>query len=577
MTEAPSTAAAAALCVSLIVEGVQDVVLCPGSRSQALALVVAEMERRGLLRLHVRVDERSAGFCALGLARESDRPVVVITTSGTAVANLHPAVLEAHHSLVPLILLTADRPPELRGIRSNQTTEQAHLFGAATRLSVDVPAPTGLPGECLRAQELAARAVAVAAGTVTRNAGPVQLNLAFTEPLSGDLPDLDPLLASFREDRHHAATDPAPAGDPADPRTDSWTLDLREGAVVVAGTGAGPDAERFAHAAGLPLLAEVASGAHFGRELIVNYRELLTDPGCGGRVRRVIVFGHPTLSREIPALIVGADVETTVVAPVGAELYNPGHRVTRFTRAIRVDAPEPGGVLDRSWLGGWVVRDRELLAEHTTAHVSDLAAARETGYRERSDYAKAEVAALREPVTRGMVGESVWRATWPHDRLVLGASRLIRALDGLAPGRNIRVYANRGLAGIDGTLATAMGIAQASQADDQPGVTRVLLGDLAFLHDVGSLLLTPGETRPRIQIFVGNDGGGTIFDDLEVAGSAEARLFDRVMFTPHSAAIESLAAAYGWAYSRAATRGELDRLLTVPVTGPSIVEVPLAR
>ena len=161
------------------------------------------------------------------------------------------------------------------------------------------------------------------------------------------------------------------------------------------------------------------------------------------------------------------------------------------------------------------------------------AAALTDDYRERARFARSQLGQLRAPVTRRALAEAVWSATWPHDRLVLGASRLIRELDKVAPGKKIRVHANRGLAGIDGTIATASGIALASQRDDAaPGITRVLLGDLSFLHDVGSLLGGVGEPWPRIQVIVGNDDGGTIFDGLEVARTADAALVDRVLLTP---------------------------------------------
>lgn len=188
---------------------------------------------------------------------------------------------------------------------------------------------------------------------------------------------------------------------------------------------------------------------------------------------------------------------------------------------------------------------------------------------------------MREPITREMLSEMLWQATWPHDRLVLGASRLIRVLDRVAPSRKLTVHSNRGLAGIDGTVSTALGVALASQDGDEPrhtaGITRVLLGDVTLLHDLGALQLGSGEQRPRIQLIVGNDGGGTIFDDLEVAGTAEATAFDRVMLTPHTADLGALAAATGWHFQRASTRVELERAFTAPVAGPSIIEVPLPR
>jgi 2-succinyl-5-enolpyruvyl-6-hydroxy-3-cyclohexene-1-carboxylate synthase len=210
-----------------------------------------------------------------------------------------------------------------------------------------------------------------------------------------------------------------------------------------------------------------------------------------------------------------------------------------------------------------------------TGHVSDFAAQRE--------YMRAQLAVVRAPVTRRMLVDALWAATWPHDRLVFGASRLIRDADRAVPGRRITAHANRGLAGIDGTVATAIGIAIASQSPapgsstSGTGVTRALIGDLTLLHDVGSLLLGQGEQRPRIQVIVGNDGGGTIFDALEVAGSAPPEAFDRVQFTPQEVDFSALATAYGWDHVRVTTRGELDEALNGRVDGPQLVEVPLTR
>ena len=195
----------------------------------------------------------------------------------------------------------------------------------------------------------------------------------------------------------------------------------------------------------------------------------------------------------------------------------------------------------------------------------------------RRDAVRAELDAVRRPLDRELLVDAVWRATWPHDRLVFGSSRLVRVADAVLPGKKVPVHANRGLAGIDGTIATATGIAAASQADGSPGVTRVLLGDLAFLHDVGALLLPPDETAPRLQVVVGNDGGGTIFDGLEVAASADRADLDRAFYTPHAVQLEQLALAYGWEYHRVTTRAALDQVLTAPSGGRQLIEVPLPR
>ena len=539
-TESPATDFAVALLEEFLALGVRDIVLSPGSRSQALALAAAELERIGAVRLRVRIDERVAGFLALGLAVETRMPVLLITTSGTAVANLHPAVLEAHHSGVPLIVLSGDRPDNLRGIGSNQTTQQPGIFGAAVQRTWDVGAPSGLPGEQEAAQQLAREAFAVASG-------PVHLNLSFAEPLSAPVTLTPVPLVERSRDVAELVSTP---------------LDQRAHTIVVAGSGAGERAEEVARELGAPLMAEVASGAHFGPNLVVAYRELLGWPEFGGAVERVIVFGHPTLSREVPALIQREGVETIVVRGPSADDYNPGHAVSAFVDAVTVD----GDPAPREWAGRWVAASRDLIAPEETA--PDAAA-------DAGTHAKSELAAVRAEVTRRSLAEAVWKATWPHDRLVLGASRLIREVDRVVVGKKISVHANRGLAGIDGTIATGIGIALASQDDEAKGTTRVLMGDLTFLHDVGALSFGVGEARPRIQVIVGNDGGGTIFDGLEVAQSA-GEGFDRVLLTAQQVSIETLASAYGWAYLRVENRGQLDQALTAS-TGPTIVEVPLRR
>ena len=582
----PATAFAAALLIEFARLGVRDVVVSPGSRSQALALVAAALGRSGQVRLRVRIDERSAGFLALGIARESGEPVVVVTTSGTAVANLHPAVLEAHHSGVPLIVLTADRPEELHGIGSNQTTTHVGMFGDAVRRTWDVGAPTGEPGEEQAAVAIAQAVADAARGSGSQNAvGPVHLNVAFTEPLSGrwEVPSalrLAPLAQGSVKgllaqgsvvgegpplpERGGAESKGAPLRLPVGPRT-----------AVIAGAGAGPRAEELARELGAVLFAEAVSGARFGPNLVVPYREAIRSEEFQDALERIVVLGRPTLSREVPWLIGRGTAETIVVRTPGADDVNPGHAVTAFA-----DAVEAVGALDpavaRAWVAPWVAASRARLDDGEDVAPEVFAAA--------GDKARHELDAVRRPVSRRALVEAVWRASWPHDRLVVAASRLVRELDQRAPGKAIRVHANRGLAGIDGTTSTAIGIALASQGGSGTavrGVTRLLTGDLAFLHDVGGLAFSPDEERPRILVVVGNDGGGTIFDALEVAemrtaDAASAADFDRVMLTPQAVSIEAVARAYGWEYRRVENRGELDPALSA-CAGPTVVEVPLAR
>ena len=579
----PSTEYALSLLASLADAGVRDVVLSPGSRSQALALAAAEFETAGRLSVHVRIDERSGGFLALGLAAETGVPSVVITTSGTAVANLHPAVLEAHHSGVPMIVVSADRPSEMRGIGSNQTTVQPGLFASAVGWVRDVEAPRSGPVDHEAVRTLAREAVAEALGgdshgALGRSRGPVQLNVAFREPLSSGEQSLPAA--------HPAPVEVAPSVAPS-----ALGVDVDPATLVVAGHAAGPEAEAAARALGAPLVAEVSSGARFGPHLVSSYRALLDDADFGGRVRRVVVFGHPTLSRQIPSLLTRGGVEVVVVRAAGAEAYDPG-RSARVVEAVEVDRASSGvGSTDdaahRTWVGRWVHTGRRLLeAEAESEDAADgpgvdgtaEGSAGRTEAAEQAEFLRREVQLLRRPVTRRALAEALWRVSWPHDRLVLGASRLIRELDQIVPGKKIPVHANRGLAGIDGTIATATGIALASQRDDPAaGTTRVLVGDLTLLHDVGSMLLGLGETRPRLQVVVGNDGGGTIFDGLEVAATASPEAMTRVQFTPHEVDLSALAVAYGWQYVEAATRAELDQALVARYDGPVLIEVPLSR
>ncbi|KAA9089836.1 2-succinyl-5-enolpyruvyl-6-hydroxy-3-cyclohexene-1-carboxylic-acid synthase [Microbacterium radiodurans] len=591
-SSAPATDAAAALLAQFVRAGVHHVVLSPGSRSQALALIAAELADAGLIDLHVRIDERVAGFTALGIGRETRVPAAVICTSGTAVANLLPAVLEAHHSGVPLLLLTADRPPELRGVGANQATRQPGLFVGFVRLDVDAPTPEatdadGMSAATAEIREIAEAAFDAARGGAGRTAGPVHLNLPYREPLSGASPTW--LVAAATASARAAA--PAHAADPDDASTasgahyqggggigeaedptgsDAMILERGPRTLVLAGADAGPAAEELAHRGGWPLVAEIVSGARFGRNLVHGYRALLSDPDLGGAVERVVVFGHPTLSREAAALLSRTDVDVVAVRGPGEALNLNGS--TASVASVDVAA----GGADRDWLGAWLRASRAAAVDLTPAapDAEKLASAVPT---ERRDAMAAELAVLRAPLDRAALVDAVWRASWPHDRLVFASSRLVRVADTVLGGKKIPVHANRGLAGIDGILATAMGVALASQRDEQAGLTRLVTGDLSFLHDIGALLLPAAEGEPRIQVIVGNDGGGTIFDGLEVARTAPREVGDRVLYTPHEVRLEQLATAYGWEYRRATTRSALDQALTSPVGGRQIIEVPLGR
>ena len=573
----PASRYAEILLGSLISKGLTDIVVSPGSRSQALALAAADYESQGVIQLRVVVDERSAAFVALGAALETKRPVVVITTSGSAVGNLMPAVMESSHAGVPLIVITADRPDELRGIASNQTTVQEKFFSPFTRSFYEVPAPTGSEKKS-EIEKLAEKA------WTSAQTGPVQINFAAREPLSGPtagfeqetgeilLPNLsdtgqvDSDTGEVIPARHSAPTAEATNFTSDAPESkNQWlallkprslAIDPSANTVVIAGDKAGPEAEKLADEMRAPLFAEVTSGARFGPNVIVYWRELLKTE-LRDQIEQVVIFGHPTLWREVAELCALHRVRTFVTPSPGIHQYVPAG-----ASKVRIGRLSSKGHGDQRWLKQWRMLDQELETElNPIESTADLSA---------SEYARAEMQAGREAITRKSLVDAIWRHTWPHDRLIFGSSRLIRVADANVPRKNIVAYGNRGLAGIDGTIATAVGV-----ASSQPGTTRVLLGDLATLHDIGSLQLAA--PLKNLQIVVGNDRGGSMFDLLEVKNDASPELFDRVMYTPHSTNFEGLSYGFGLEYKQAKTRTELEAALSEQSDRAVLIEVPLER
>ncbi|WP_231384223.1 2-succinyl-5-enolpyruvyl-6-hydroxy-3-cyclohexene-1-carboxylic-acid synthase [Cellulomonas sp. URHD0024] len=567
----PATSAARVLVQALAALGVEDVVLAPGSRSAPLAYALADAARADrpagapALRLHVRIDERSAAFVALGLVRASavgidggpvpPRPVAVVTTSGTAAANLHPAVLEAHHSGLPLVVLTADRPHELRGTGANQTTVQVGLFGSAVRLGLDLPAPDGRPEEARDLRRTVARALAAATGARTGDPGPVHLNLAFREPLvPGPGPWPEPSAVGLTHVQPRPVLAVTPAAEP--------TAGGRRGGaptVVVAGDEAGPLARRLAEANGWPLLAEPSSGARGGPNAIATYVHLLAHPVLGGSVRRAIVLGRPTLSRPVQRLLGRADVEVVVIGTRGVDWPDASRNASEVLldaparmRNGRMRAPE-------GWLEVWQAADKA--AGGAVDGVLDGA---DEGRRSRSG----------TRVTGPALARAVAEVSAPDDVLVVGSSNPVRDLDLVARwSAPPVVVANRGLAGIDGTISTAVGVALG--LPDRR--VRALLGDLTFLHDVGGLLRGPLEQGAHLQLVVANDDGGSIFATLEPGEPERSDVFERVFATPHGADIAALCAGYGVRHTRVVDVDGLLPALAAPGPGLSVVEVRVDR
>ncbi len=534
----PSTALARVLVDELVRGGVREAVLSPGSRSAPLAFALHDADAAGRLRLHVRIDERSAAFLALGLAKASGRPVPVVTTSGTATANLHPAVLEASESGAPLLVLTADRPPELRGTGANQTVDQISLYGSAVRLFAEVGAPGERAGDNAYWRSLACRAIASAAGDLGTAPGPVHLNLGLREPL---VPDEDPTWVEPLEGR--AGGEPwtarvaqAPAATVRD--------DLPARTLVVLGDSTREQASaalRLAEARGFPVVAEPSAGDR-DSAVVLDAAELLVGaPGFleAHRPERVLVVGRPTLSRAVGRLVAGSPAD--VVAARGT-----WPDASRTVARILPSVPAPDGAVDPSWLAGWTDA-----AVAVRKGVDELLAAR-----------------LTEPG----VAQAVLAAA--PSLLVVGSSKPVRDLF-LAGRTAVPVLANRGVAGIDGMVSTAVGAALAHQAAGGGPVVS-LLGDLTFLHDANGLVLGPAEPRPDLVLVVVNNDGGAIFGTLEQGGGAYSGAFERVFGTPHGVDLASLCAATRTPHTAV---GDLDELAAAlaPVPGLRVVEVRTER
>ncbi|MGI5125883.1 2-succinyl-5-enolpyruvyl-6-hydroxy-3-cyclohexene-1-carboxylic-acid synthase [Pseudonocardia sp. CA-107938] len=507
-----STRQARAVVDELVRGGVTDAVLCPGSRNAPLAFALQAADAAGRLRLHVRIDERGAGFLALGLARGSGRPVPVCTTSGTAVANLHPAVLEASHAGVPVIALTADRPAELIGTGASQTVDQTGIFGGAVRLAVTA----ATDDRRVRAQ--VCRVLAAAAGPW---AGPVHLNVPFTEPL---VPDDDVWPAG------RPAGQPWTSAPPSAQVAPPLPLDPIAPTLVLAGTGDPAPAY-----AGLPVVAEPGSAAW--PHALRAGPWLLDDQAL--RPAQVVVAGRPTLHRSVQRLL--ADPDVAVYALAGAAPWPDVPGTVRAVGALPQMIPDP------VWLATWKAADR--------AAASTLDAALDIGL------APAGMRLARELVA-GLP---------PGSALTIGSSNPVRDIALAArPRSGITVLTNRGVAGIDGTVSTATGFALAGGG---PGYA--LLGDLTLLHDVTGLMTGPDEPRPDLTIVVLNDRGGGIFGLLEQGAPEHAGAFERVFGTPHTVDLAALCAAIGVAHTAVAP-ADLAGVLE-PAPGVRVIEVPADR
>lgn len=610
--ENPATLLARAVVASLVEAGVKRVVISPGSRNAPLTYALADAAQAGYLQLRVVVDERSAAFVALGASRSDwlheglARPAVAVMTSGSAVANAHPAVVEADAAGVPLIILSADRPHALVNTGASQTTVQTGIFGAATRYQADL----GDTSEMGAVANQVRRAVAAASGRLSLDPGPVHLNVRLAPPLAPAAPWQVPHL----EPKTHWLRARKPLEEQLNGVTVSQVgcrlgLDPARRGVIVVGDNDDTELAHFAaslaHAWGWPLLAEPTSLVRTNANAVAAYSALLAggDGSASGdgaqlsqEIEQLLVVGHPTLTRPISALLAREDIYQVVLTNRArwSDVSGQAAYVTTLEQALS-SLNIPGGGADAGaeagadadaggdasasagagagagvgknapsslWLQRWLQAGQQQLNATSVTKAAQMAL---TTWQATSQYeSHSQSTAIHSDGLESSV------------TLMAASSMTIRYLDARLPaGKQLKkmpgpVVANRGLAGIDGTISTAVGLAWAS---GQP--VRVIIGDLAAAHDLTGLVKAVTETEVDLQVIVLDDHGGKIFSGLEYGASELSNYFLRFFTTAQQVDFAQAAAAFGTHVSVIDDVDGLQSLLSKTIEGRSLVHVKL--
>lgn len=610
--ENPATLLARAVVAALVEAGVKRVVISPGSRNAPLTYALADAAQAGYLQLRVVVDERSAAFVALGASRSDwlheglARPAVAVMTSGSAVANAHPAVVEADAAGVPLIILSADRPHALVNTGASQTTVQTGIFGAATRYQADLGDTNASDAVANQVR----RAVAAASGRLSLDPGPVHLNVRLAPPLAPAAPWQVPHL----EPKTHWLRARKPLEEQLNGVTVSQVgcrlgLDPARRGVIVVGDNDDAELAHFAaslaHAWGWPLLAEPTSLVRTNANAVAAYSALLAggDGSASGdgaqlsqEIEQLLVVGHPTLSRPIGALLAREDIYQVVLTNRArwSDVSGQAAYVTTLEQALS-SLNIPGGGADAGaeagadadaggdasasadagagvgvgknapsplWLQRWLQAGQQQLNATSVTKAAQMAL---TTWQATSQY---ESHSQSTAIHSDSLENSV--------TLMAASSMTIRYLDaGLPAGKQLKkmpgpVVANRGLAGIDGTISTAVGLAWAS---GQP--VRVIIGDLAAAHDLTGLVKAVTETEVDLQVIVLDDHGGKIFSGLEYGASKLSNYFPRFFTTAQQVDFAQAAAAFGAHVDVIDDVDGLQSLLSKPIAGRSLVHVKL--
>ena len=608
--ENPATLLARAVVASLVEAGVKRVVISPGSRNAPLTYALADAAQAGYLQLRVVVDERSAAFVALGASRSDwlheglARPAVAVMTSGSAVANAHPAVVEADAAGVPLIILSADRPHALVNTGASQTTVQTGIFGAATRYQADLGDTNASDAVANQVR----RAVAAASGRLSLDPGPVHLNVRLAPPLAPTAPWQVPHL----EPKTHWLRARKPLEEQLNGVTVSQVgcrlgLDPARRGVIVVGDNDDAELAHFAaslaHAWGWPLLAEPTSLVRTDANAVAAYSALLAggDGSVGGdgaqlsqEIEQLLVVGHPTLTRPIGALLARADIYQVVLTNRArwSDVSGRAAYVTTLEQALSslnipgggagaevgadadaggdasasADAGAGAGVGKNApsplWLQRWLQAGQQQLNATSVTKAAQMAL---TTWQATSQYeSHSQSTAIHSDGLESSV------------TLMAASSMTIRYLDARLPaGKQLKkmpgpVVANRGLAGIDGTISTAVGLAWAS---GQP--VRVIIGDLAAAHDLTGLVKAVTENEVDLQVIVLDDHGGKIFSGLEYGASELSNYFPRFFTTAQQVDFAQAAAAFGAHVSVIDDVDGLQSLLSKTIEGRSLVHVKL--
>lgn len=561
----PSQALAECIIDSLIAGGIRDFVYCPGSRNAPFAYALARYDSlsESPIRVHIRLDERSAAFFALGLTlgEGSGAPAAracVITTSGSAVTHLYPAISEAFYSRLPLVAISADRPAELHGVGASQTMAQKGIFSdhivGEWDFSSDSAELASVPGRV-------ARALAAAVGYPSGTPGPIYLNCAFRDPLTPSDEAEASNSAQFKENRD-GGVEVYPSQIVREPSAEAVVKsDLAT--VVIAGHGAQDSVLRWAERSRVPVFAEPMVTGVSSEVLIPFQQTLCADSDVVARIGQIVVTGRPTLSRPIQKLL-ASDKRVIVVSPYAAWTDLHGMAccvVSSLTQSDRVDAAIQSSLCE----------DLSARAQSVACGVDEL------------------INSYGDELSEIGVLDALWQDC---SHIFLGASNPVRVADliagrhGYDPQGNSgsdhrgpqQVWSSRGLAGIDGNVSTALGWARALQeAYECPPTVHAVMGDLTFLHDASGLGMPLGEEFPRCRVIVLDDRGGSIFKSLEHGQRASEAVYERYFGVAQRADITALAQAYGAKIRCVSSMPELRAILNTEADGLEVLQLSISR